>query len=121
MRLVLDEHLPLAVALALRRRGADVVALRDWQDGVYLGAADDRLLEAAFTDGRVLVTFDCSTIPPLLKQWAEIGRDHAGVVLVDEITLRPSDVGGLVRSLAGLLDERGPENWQDRVAYLRPA
>jgi len=66
-----------------------------------------------------LVTYDRRTIPPLLKAWAEEGRKHGGVIFVDENTISPADIGGLVRALIQLLKERGRQDWTDRVYFLR--
>ena len=97
------------------------MAVRDWRGGSYGATSDDQLLSAATADLRVLVTYDCQTIPPLLKEWAETGRHHAGVVLIDEKTLSPRDIGGLVRALSRLSADRGGQTWTDRVVYLRAA
>jgi hypothetical protein len=43
-----------------------------------------------------LLPNDRRTIPPLLKTWAEEERTHGGVVFVDEKTISPADIGGLV-------------------------
>jgi hypothetical protein len=121
LRLLLDEHVAPAVATGLRRRNKTVVvrALREWEDGAYLGQDDAACLQAAHREGLTLVTYDLRTIPPLLKRWAEEGRSHGGVIFVDEKTIDPSDVGGLVRALASLQREFGKGNWQDRVVFLR--
>lgn len=119
MRLLLDAHISPAVARSLQHEGFDAVAVRDWLEGIHRSAPDDQLLAAAAVDDRVLVTFDRRTIPPLLKEWAETGHHHAGVILVDEKTVRPNDVGGLVRALRRLIDAAGAESWHDRVVYLR--
>ncbi len=76
------------------------------------------MLRAAAAEGLVLVTFDLRTIPVLLRDWAETGQHHAGVVLVGDQTLRPGDVGPLVRALAGLLTDVSAD-WTDRVVFLR--
>ncbi len=66
-----------------------------------------------------LVTYDRRTIPPLLKDWAEEGRQHAGVIFVDEKTISQADIGGLVQSLGVLLKEARDWDWTDRVCFLR--
>jgi hypothetical protein len=119
MRLLLDEHVSPAVARQLQAEGLDAITIRDWLGGNYRGAADDQLLAVAAADQRVLVTFDLRTIPPLLKEWAEEGRQHAGVILVDEGTIRSDDIGGLVRALRALVKQSGGESWTDRVVFLR--
>lgn len=51
----MDEHVPKAVAEGLRRRGVDVVTVQE----IGLQAADDqRHLERAAEEGRVVVTQD---------------------------------------------------------------
>ncbi len=119
MRLLLDAHIAPAVAGTLRSEGVDAVAVRDWLDGNYRSAPDDQLLSAAAADSRVLVTYDCRTIPVLLKEWAETGHHFTGVVLVDEKTVRQEDVGGLVRALRRLVALSTSDDWLDRVVFLR--
>ena len=118
MRLLLNEHVAVAVAVALTRLGMEAVSLPAYAAGAYLGRSDEALLDAAARDGLVLVTYDQRTIPPLLKQWAEAGRSHGGVIFVDERTVTPSDVGGLIRGLAALHQSLGDREWRNRVAYL---
>jgi hypothetical protein len=65
------------------------------------------------------VTCDRRTIPPLLKDWAEAGRPHAGVIFVDEKTISQADIGGLVQSLGMLLKEARDWDWTDRVCFLQ--
>lgn len=119
IRLLLDAHIPLAVAWRLREDGIDVVALRDWLEGSYRQASDEEILVAASSEERVLVTYDCHTIPPLLAHWAEAGQHHRGVVLADEKTVLPKDIGGLVRALRALVREQGGLLWEDRVVFLQ--
>jgi hypothetical protein len=119
MRLLLDVHMAPAVARALQPAGIDVLHLRDWQDGRYRHAPDELILTAALDDGRTLVTYDLRTIPSLLKEWAETGRQHGGVILVDDRTISHTNVGGLARALRSLAERHGDEPWLDRVVYLR--
>ena len=65
-----------------------------------------------------LVTYDRRTIPRLLKTWAEEGRNHGGVIFVDEKTVSSANIGGLVRALAQLHKEAGRWDWTDRVLFL---
>jgi predicted nuclease of predicted toxin-antitoxin system len=118
MRILLDSHLPSALARQLQRHEIDAVPLAGWMEGIYRNAADEQILEAAYSDRRVLVTYDVRTVPPLLVEWAETGQHHGGVVLVDDRTLPPNDVGGLLRALLLLIHSGGDEAWEDRVLYL---
>ena len=55
----------------------------------------------------------------MLKLWAEEERSHGGVIFVDEKTISPADIGGLVRSLISLADETGEIDWTNQVYFLR--
>lgn len=120
LRLLLDEHISPDVAKGLRRRHRSIVAqaLTEWEDGTFLGHDDrDCLLEAA-RQKLTLVTYDRRTIPPLLKTWFEEGRTHGGVIFIDEKTISPADIGGLVNALSELYRESREWNWTDRVCFL---
>ena len=104
----------------MRRRDQKivVVAMVDWEEGNFLGQEDSACLQAAIQK-LTLVTYDRRTIPPLLKDWAEEGRHHAGVIFVDEKTISPADIGGLVQSLNLLMKEARDWDWTDRICFLR--
>ncbi|HME33109.1 MAG TPA: hypothetical protein VKG65_10185 [Terriglobales bacterium] len=93
--------------------------MAEWENGNYLGQEDSACLLGAATERLTLVTYDRRTIPPLLKTWAEEGRKHGGVIFVDEKTISPADIGGLVRALIQLFKETGRWDWTDRVYFLR--
>jgi len=120
LKLLLDEHISPAVAEGLRRRGPDTMvhSMSAWEDGEFLGRDDSACLQEA-RQGLTLVTYDCRTIPPLLKTWGESGRDHGGVIFVDEKSISPADIGGLVRALNMLIREQGKMDWKNRVCFLR--
>jgi hypothetical protein len=121
VKLLLDEHISPAVADGLRRRNPSlvVVSLAEWKNGEFLGQQDSVCLQQAAVQGLTLVTYDRRTIPPLLKDWAEEGRSHGGVIFVDEKTISPADPGGLVRALSELAKATGRWDWIDRVSFLR--
>src|SRR5208282_2893296 len=64
-------------------------------------------------------TYDRRTSPPLLKTWAEEERTHGGVIFVDERTISPADIGGLVWALTRLAKETGNWDWTNRIYFLR--
>ena len=121
LKLLLDEPISAAVARGLRRRSReiDVCALAAWDGGSFLGKDDSALLREAAAQRLTLVTYDRRTIPPVLKAWAEEGRAHGGVIFVDEKTISPADIGGLVGALAALVSDAGSWDWKNRVAFLR--
>ncbi|HWZ43985.1 MAG TPA: hypothetical protein VNW97_10930 [Candidatus Saccharimonadales bacterium] len=121
LKLLLDEHISPDVADGLGRRNRALVVhyLSGWENGDYLGREDSACLQEAARQGLTLVTYDRRTIPPLLKAWAEEQRDHGGVIFVDEKTIAPSDIGGLVWALIKLANETGKWVWTNRIYFLR--
>jgi hypothetical protein len=121
LKLLLDEHISPEVAAGMRRLDRRVIVrgMVEWEDGSFLGQEDSACLHEAALQRLTLVTYDRRTIPPLLKAWAEEGRQHAGVIFVDEKTISPADIGGLVQSLGTLMKEARNWDWTDRVCFLR--
>jgi hypothetical protein len=121
VKLLLDEHVSPAVAEGRKRRSRRpaVVCMADWQKGEFLSQPDSVCLQEAALQRLTLVTYDRRTIPPLLKVWAEEGQAHGGVIFVDEKTIPPSDIGGLVRALSELARVTARWDWNDRVCFLR--
>jgi hypothetical protein len=121
LKLLLDEHISPAVAKGLCRRIPALVihSMVDWEGGNFLGQQDSVCLQGALVQGLTLVTYDRRTIPHLLKQWMEEGHSHAGVIFVDEKTITPEDIGGLVKALAILVRQTGTWDWKDRILFLR--
>ena len=121
LKLLLDEHISPDVAHGLRRRHGELEVryMVEWENVHFLGQADSPCLREAAAQGLTLVTYDRRTIPPLLKTWAEEGRTHGGVVFVDEKTISPADIGGLVWALTRLARETGNWDWTNRIYFLR--
>jgi hypothetical protein len=121
LKLLLDEHISPQVARGLRRSNPRfaVHALVEWQDGSFLGRDDGACLREAAAKQLTFVTYDLRTIPPLLKEWAETGQSHGGIIFVDAKTIVPSDIGGLVRALAAVAKAGQGWDWIDRVLFLR--
>ena len=121
LKLLLDEHISPDVAHGLRRRhrALEVRYMVEWENGDFLGQADSPCLREAAAQKLTLVTYDRRTIPPLLKTWAEQERTHGGVIFVDEKTISPADIGGLVWALTRLARETGNWDWTNRIYFLR--
>jgi hypothetical protein len=109
----------VAHGLSRRNRALQVRYMVEWEGGQFLGQDDSRCLQEAAAPGLKLVTYDRRTIPPLLKAWAEQERTHGGVIFVDEKTISPADIGGLVLALARLAKETGRWDWTNTVYFLR--
>ena len=121
LKLLLDEHISPDVANGLRRRNRAIEVRYpvEWENGGFLGQDDIACLREAAAQGLTLVTYDRRTIPPLLKTWAETERAHGGVIFIDEKTISPADIGGLVWALTRLATETGKWDWTNRVYFLR--
>jgi len=121
LKLLLDEHISPDVATGLRRRNRalEIRYMVEWENGTFLGQDDRACLREAAIQGLTLVTYDRRTIPPLLKTWAEEDRTHSGVIFVDEKTISPADIGGLVWALTRLARETENWHWTNRIYFLR--
>jgi hypothetical protein len=121
LQLLLDEHISRSVLSGLRQRHRSlvVICIAEWESGKFLGQPDSACLQQAKGKGLTLVTYDRRTIPPLLKNWGEEGRKHGGVIFVDEKTIPPSDVGGLVRALGRLWRKTAKWDWTNRICFLQ--
>ena len=121
MRLLVETHVAEALVRGLQQHGLDAVALQDWHGGAFRTATDEEILAAAYQERRIIVTFDCRTIPPLLKEWAETGRHHGGVIFINSKSFAPDDIGGLQRALLRVRDLAGDQDWEDQAIFLLPA
>lgn len=116
MRLLLDANLSgRRLARPLRDDGHDVMALSERPD--LEGLADPEVLALAASEGRILITRNSRDFAPLLRDWAEAGRSHAGCILI--WTLGHHEFGRILHGLRHLLDER-PEQaaWMDLAVAL---
>lgn len=119
MRLLLDAHISARHAgEALRADGHDVLAVIERAD--LDGASDERVLSLAAAERRILVTHNVRHFAPLLVEWAEAGRSHAGCVLVAQID--HSQFGLVLRGLRPLFEQHPEqEHWIDLALWLSPA
>jgi predicted nuclease of predicted toxin-antitoxin system len=121
MKLLLDAHIPSAVAATLRQRvpGLDVQHIAKWQGGDLLESEDADILTACARDGRIWITYDLATVPELLNRFGEAGQDHSGVFLIDDATIPAHDIGGIAASVLALVSEIGHADTTNLVRYLR--
>ncbi|MGE3267733.1 MAG: DUF5615 family PIN-like protein [Chloroflexota bacterium] len=122
LRLLLDENISHVVAegLLARRPDVSITSVHHWQAGVLRGQPDHHVLRVAAEEGLTLVTYDLSTINPLIREWRALGISHGGVIFVPGRTIPSGDFGGLIRALEALWDEQRDILWTDRSEYLRP-
>jgi predicted nuclease of predicted toxin-antitoxin system len=116
LRLVLDANLsPKRIGGPLAKRGYDVLSLAS---DAALGALDDpQVLELAAEQARILVTRNARDFAPLLREWAEADRHHAGCILI--WTLAHHEFGAIIRGVSRLLDDRPDAgHWRDLAIAL---
>ncbi|MGH2628704.1 MAG: DUF5615 family PIN-like protein [Anaerolineales bacterium] len=116
VRLLLDANLsPKRIRSALGKRGHDSLSLAS---DAALGALDDpQVLELAAQQARILVTRNSRDFAPLLREWAEGGRHHAGCILI--WTLGHHEFGAIINGVSRLLSDRpDAEQWRDLAVAL---
>jgi hypothetical protein len=116
VRLLLDANLsPKRIGTALVKRGHDVLSLAA---DAALGALDDpQVLELAADQRRILVTRNARDFAPLLREWAEADRHHAGCILI--WTLGHHEFGAILRGITRLLnDHPSAAQWRDLTVAI---
>jgi len=105
VKLLLDEMHAPAVAIQLRARGHDVVAVKERPE--LIGLADRELLASAASDGRAVVTENVKDFAALHKSMTAMHEKHAGLVFTHPRRFprhARDHTGVLVDALAGFLD-----------------
>lgn len=126
MRLLLDEMWAPAIAVELRKRRFDVVAVNEQpQAGRYAGAADDRVFALAQEDGRGIVTDNIADYDKARRDWESRGSAHYGVIyaLDPPFNRHRGDtvIGQVVNALERFLSSsEAAEEPSNRLHYLRP-
>ena len=100
VKLLLDENISPAAAVALAADGVDAWHVRD--RGLE-GTTDHELLERAYQEDRVLVTLNVGDFEKLVRE-REL---HAGVVLIERPGLLRDEQIELMKSVAAALAEHG--------------
>lgn len=117
MRLFLDAHISgRRIAQALRARGHDVRAADE--ERALDGLDDADLLVLAAEDERILITANVRDFLPILREWAEAGRSHAGCILIAG-SIRQHQFGTIISGVADVLTAFPEQaDWRDRVHWL---
>ncbi len=121
MKILLDEHFPDAIAVALRDRGFDAESV---QGRPELAQFRDRLLFVrAAQEGRAIVTEDRVDFGRILQDPPDEVDTHAGVVFVSPTRFprRPSTYPQLIEALAALLEANtGEDALVGSIRWLAP-
>ena len=111
IKLYLDEHIWSKLPQALAQRGYDAVHACDlghiaWEDS-------DHLTYAA-TQDRVVLTFNVADFELLASEWFFAGKDHAGIILSDQIP-----IGVLLRRVERRLQRVPADERYNSIRYLQ--
>ena len=112
-RLISDEnfHGDVIRGLLLRYPELDLVRVQD----VGLMASDDEvILQWAATEGRILLSHDIKTIPPLVRDRLAKELPVAGVCFVKPLTT----IGRAIDEIAVAIFCSSPHEWKDQMVYL---
>jgi hypothetical protein len=127
VRLLLNEMWTPTIAVELRRRRRDVIAINEPVNAArYAGLPDDEVCARAQRDGRTIVTDNVPDYEKARRDWETHGRTHHGVVyaLDPPFNRHPGDavIGAMVRALERFLSspEAAAEPF-NAVHYLRSA
>lgn len=113
LRLAADENLHHPILVGLRRRVPELNLVRV-QDAGLISRPDEEVLAWAASEGRVLVTHDVSTIPPIAWARVERGQEMPGVIMVPDLQPR----GRMIEDLVLLVQVYGSDEIADQVIYL---
>ena len=125
MRLLLDEMWAPTIAVELRKRRFDVIAIAEpAHAGRYAGLPDDDVFARAQEDGRAVVTDNVPDYEKARLDWEARGAAHHGLVyaLDPPFNRHRGDavIGQMVNALVHFLSSPSA-GAHSRVHYLRPA
>ena len=107
LRFYLDENVPLAIAVQLRRRGIEAVTVRDLH---LLDDSDINHLQRATAMGTVLCTHDVDYL-----ELATQGIDHAGIVFGQQHRHGVGDWGRFLELLCVVYEA---DEMRNRIEYV---
>lgn len=117
MNLLLDEMWPPEIAVQLRLRGHDVIAVAERQD--LRGQPDAAIFAEAQAQGRAIVTENVADYRPLAAYELQVGRSHAGLVFTTNRAFPRHDERTPGRLVAALDDLLRSAAWSaDREFWL---
>ncbi len=96
VKLYLDENIPVAVSVALRLRGYDVLTVKDVG---RKSLSDFEQLEYASSQNRVIFTFNVADFCKVHSEFMSKGLNHAGIILSRQLPITTT-VKGLLKLLS---------------------
>jgi len=108
-----DADLTPRIVPALRQRGYECASAIN--DGLR-EADDESVLARAAELGMVLLTNNDRDFSPMARRWAEVERDHAGILISEQF--RNRELGEFLRRLIRFLDSVAADEMRNTVRYL---
>ena len=113
IRLYLDEDsMDLVLVEALRARGIDILTV---QEVGTQGYSDEKQLDWATQQERVLYSHNIADFCRLHSKWIELGKIHRGIALMQQDTT----IGDQVRGIASLIYAKRSEEMVSQLLFLR--
>jgi predicted nuclease of predicted toxin-antitoxin system len=122
LKLLLDEQFAPDIAIGLRERKHDVVAVCERPD--LISSEDETLLALSSAEGRALLTNNVRDFASIATRWAGDGRPHHGLLFVSDSTLGRSrnTIGTYVSALDKFMAEHPVEDaLRDQIRWLTAA
>ena len=110
IRLYIDEDVHESIAPALRRRGYDVLSVRETD---RRGLSDAEQLAYAVAEGRTLFSFDAADYMALHLEYVSQDQEHAGIVVSKQIPISET-----VHRLLILLDQVSADEIRNQLRWL---
>lgn len=98
MKLLLDEQISGKVAARLRDQGHDVVAVTD--ETSLRGLSDPDVFEIAQAQGRAVATYNRDDFEAIVREYAEAGREHHGLIIIHPTRFPSQDFARLIKAFA---------------------
>ena len=108
--LLLDEDVRVALAEILRQRGYDVIHVLEAD---RTGKTDSEQLAYATSQQRAILTHNIRDFRVLDKQYHDVGKEHFGILLSDQVALRD-----LLRRTLRFLSRHTPEEVKNNALWL---
>ncbi len=113
VRFITDEDFDGRIVRGLFRRKRDLNLVRV-QDVGLLGASDEKLLEWATDNNRIVLTHDKRTMPRHIRDRLNAGLHVPGVFIVNDW----ASIGRCIDDLQLIAECSNESEWQDRIIYL---
>ena len=101
-----DEHIPLSIAKALKRRGVDILTA---QEAGLMGMADEKHLQLAVSQARTIITQDTNFL-----RIHGTGTSHQGIVFAHQGT----SIGEFIQGIILIYQVLSEQEMKNHVEYL---